>query len=227
MVGVSAVLLLATKRQFQLAALALGVTFAGQLAVLAYMASLDWNAYTAEIAIRTGYRFITKSTGFDGQQALDGWWLLGWLGLAELLGRRRGDVDLLTVPAVAYLVLLVGTAAEYSAGYGWYRLAVIPIVYLAAGRFLWVAVWELSWLRLALAATLAFATAANWAVPLDFKFDARSMGFIVLLAMLPALVVMLRPAPRMWARSAAIALLTLLVPVGILEVANLGYIYGH
>jgi hypothetical protein len=233
-VGVSAVLLLATRRQFQLAALAAGVTFAGQLAVLAYMASLDWNAYTAEIAIRasqlsglTGYRFITNSTGFDGQQALDGWWLLGWLGLAELLGRRRGDVDLLTVPAVAYVVLLLGTAAEYSAGYGWYRLAVMPIVYLAAGRFLWVAVWELSWLRLALAATLAIATAANFAVPLGLKFGAASMGIIVLLAMLPALAVIVLPSVRTWARYGAIALLALLFPIGVLEIVHLDYIYGH
>ncbi|GAC1507216.1 MAG: hypothetical protein NVS1B3_07430 [Candidatus Dormibacteraceae bacterium] len=233
-VGVSAVLLLAARRQFRLAGLAAGVMVAGQVAVLIYMASLDWQAYTAEIGIRasqlsglTGYRFITNSTGFDGQQALDGWWLLGWLGLAEVIGRRRGDLDLIAAPAVVYLILLLGSAAEYSAGYGWYRLTVMPLVYLAAGRFLWVAVWDLSWLRLALAAMLAIATAANWAVPLGLHFGAVSMGVIVLLAMLPALVVMVRPSARLWARSGAIALLALLVPVGILEIANLGYIYGH
>jgi hypothetical protein len=233
-VGVSAVLLFAAGRQFRLALFAAGVTVAGQLAVLVYMASLDWHSYTAEIAIRasqlsgsTGYRFITNSTGFDGQQALDGWWLLGWLGLAEVLARRRGDFDLIAAPAVVYLVLLIGSAAEYSAGYGWYRLTVMPLVYLAAGRFLWVAVWELSWLRLALAATLAIATAANFAVPLGLKFGAASMGIIVLLAMLPALAVMAYPAARRWARYGAIALLTVLIPVGALEVASLSYIYGR
>jgi hypothetical protein len=233
-VGTSAVLLLAARRQFRLAGIAAGVTVAGQVGVLVYMASLDWQAYTAEIAIRasqlsglTGYRFITNSTGFDGQQALDGWWLLGWLGLVELIGRRRGDFDLIAAPGVVYLILLLGSAAEYSAGYGWYRLTVMPLVYLAAGRFLWVAVWELSWLRLALAATLAIATAANFAVPLGLKFGAQSMGAIVLLAILPALVAMVLPAARMWARSGAIALLALLFPVGVMEVANLGYIYGH
>jgi hypothetical protein len=233
-VGVSAVLLLAARRQFRLSLLAASATIAGQLAVLVYMASLDWQSYTAEIAIRagqlsglTGYRFITNSTGFDHQQALDGWWLLGWLGLAELLARGRRRFDLVAVPAVAYLVLLLGSAAEYSSGYGWYRLTVMPLVYLAAGRFLWVAVWELSWLRLALAATLAIATAANWAVPLGFKFTAVSMGAIVLLAMLPALVAMVLPALRMWARYGAIALLVLLFPIGVLEVAHLDYIYGH
>jgi hypothetical protein len=53
------------------------------------------------------------------------------------------------------------------------------------------------------------------------------MGIIVLLAMLPALAVMVRPAARWWARYGAIALLVLLFPIGVLEVAHLDYIYGH
>jgi hypothetical protein len=233
-VGASAVLLLASRRQFRLAALAGGAALVGELAVLAYTASLDWQTYTAEVSIRasqlsgfTAYRFITNTTGFDGQQAFDGWWLLGWLGLAELIGRRRGDGDLLTVPAVVYLLLMLGLAAVYSSGYGWYRLTLIPIVYLSAGRFLWLAAAELSWLRLALAAVLAIATAANWAVPLNVKFDPLLMGGVLLIAMLPALAVMVRPEARSWARSGAFALLALLIPVSLVEVANLGAIYGH
>lgn len=233
-IGASAVLIFAARRQFRLAALAGGAALAGELAVLVYTASLDWNSYAAEVRIRasqlsglTGYRFITNTTGFDGQQAYDGWWLLGWLGLAELIGRRRGDWDLLTVPAVVYLLLMLGLAAEYSSGYGWYRLTLIPIVYLSAGRFLWLAAAELSWPRLALAAALAIATAANWAVPLDIKLDPVLLGGLVLFAVLPALVVMLRPQARSWARSGAFALLALLLPVSLLEVANLAAIYGH
>ena len=233
-VGISAALLFAARRQFRLAALAGGLALAGELAVLAYTASLDWNSYAGEVRIRagqlsglTGYRFITNTTGFDGQQALDGWWLLGWLGLAEVVGRRRADWDLLTVPAIGYLLLMLGLAAGYSAGYGWYRITVIPIVYLSAGRFLWLAAAELSWQRLALAAVLAIATAANWAAPLHLKFDPILLGGVVLLAVLPALVVMVRPDARSWARSGAFALLAVLIPVGLVEVANLGAIYGH
>ena len=233
-IGVSAVLLFATRRQFRLAILAGTLALAGELAVLAYTASLDWHTYTTEVRIRasqlsglTGYRFITSSTGFDHQQAVDGWWLLGWLGLAELIGRRRGDWDLLTVPAVVYLLLMLGLAAEYSGGYGWYRITLIPIVYLSAGRFLWLAAAELSWPRLALAAVVAIATAANWAIPLNIKFDPMLLGGVVLLAVLPAIVVMVRPDARSWARSGAFALLALLIPTGLLEVANLGAIYGH
>jgi len=233
-IGASAVLLFATRRQFRLAALAGGAALVGELAVLAYVASLDWHSYVGEVRIRasqlsglTGYRFITNTTGFDGQQAWDGWWLLGWLGIAELVGRRRGDWDLLTVPAIVYLLLMLGLAAEYSSGYGWYRLTLIPIVYLSAGRFLWLAAAELSWPRLAIAAVLAIATAANWAAPLGFKFDPILLGGVVLLAVLPALVVMVRPDARSWARSGAFALLALLLPASLVEVANLGAIYGH
>jgi len=220
--------------EFRLAALAGGAALVGEVAVLAWVASQDWSSYAGEVRIRasqlsgfTGYRFITNTTGFDGQQAWDGWWLLGWLGLAELIGRRRGDWDLLTVPVIVYLLLMLGLAAEYSSGYGWYRLTGIPIVYLSAGRFLWLAASELSWPRLALVAALAIATAANWAVPLDIKFDPLLLGGVVLLAVLPALVVMVRPETRSWARSGAFALLVLLLPVNLLEVANLGAIYGH
>jgi Na+/H+ antiporter NhaA len=80
---------------------------------------------------------------------------------------------------------------------------------------------------IALVAALAIATAANWAVPLDIKFDPLLLGGVVLLAVLPALVVMVRPETRSWARSGAFALLVLLLPVNLLEVANLGAIYGH
>jgi hypothetical protein len=233
-IGASAVLLFATRRQFRLAALAGGAALLGEVAVLAYVASLDWQSYVGEVRIRasqlsglTGYRFITNTTGFDGQQAWDGWWLLGWLGIAELVGRRRGDWDLLTVPAIVYLLLMLGLAAEYSSGYGWYRLTLIPIVYLSAGRFLWLAAAELSWPRLAIAAVLAIATAANWAAPLGFKFDPILLGGVVLVAVLPALVVMVRPDARSWARSGAFALLALLLPASLVEVANLSAIYGH
>jgi 4-amino-4-deoxy-L-arabinose transferase-like glycosyltransferase len=233
-IGASAVLLLAGRRQLWLAAFAAGATILGEVAVLAYTASLDWHTYLAEVQVRasqlsgfTGYRFITNTTGFDNQQAFDGWWLLGWLALAELIGRRRGDYDLLTVPAVVYLVVMLGTAAYYSSGYGWYRLTIMPIVYLAAGRFIWLAVSELSVLRLAVVAAMALATAANWAAPLHIRFDPTLMGEVVALAVLPALVALAFPRTRARARQGAYVLMVALVPVGIWEVGNLGAIYGH
>src|SRR5260221_8556 len=77
-VGVSAVLLFAAQRQFRLAALAGGAAVLGEVAVLAYTAGLDWGSYAGELRIRAGqlsgltaFRFITNTTGFDGQQAFD------------------------------------------------------------------------------------------------------------------------------------------------------------
>ena len=232
-VGISAVVLLAASRQFRLAVIAAAVTVGAQAVVLGYEAATNWQSYVAEVGIRgsqlsgfTGLRFITNTTGFDGQQAFDGWWLLGWLSLAELIGRRRRDFDLLVVPCIVYLVLLLGTAAHYSSGYGWYRLVVMPLIYLLAGRFLWLAVTELSWARLALAAALGIATAANFAAPMHVNLSAALMGFIVLLAIAPALIAMVFQELRPLARSGALVLLALLIPVGVLEVANLGFIYG-
>jgi hypothetical protein len=233
-VGLSGALLLLGSRQFRLAGLTAAVTAGAQVVVLGYEATLNWPAYAAEVALRgsqlsgfTGLRFITNTTGFDHQQAYDGWWLLGWLGLAEMLGRRRPNLDLIAVPCVLYLLILLGTAADYSSGYGWYRLTVMPLVYLSAGRFIWLAAIELSWTRLGLVAVLAIATAQNWAEPLHIQFTAILIAGLVGLAVLPALVAMADAKLRSGARLAAIAILITLVPAGIIEVAELGFIYGH
>lgn len=233
-VGASAVLLLLSTRQFRLAGLAAAVTAGAQVVVLGYEATLNWPAYAGEVALRgsqlsglTGLRFITNTTGFDRQQAYDGWWLLGWLGVAEIMARRRSNLDLIAVPCVAYLLFILGTSAEYSSGYGWYRLTVMPLIYLSAGRFLWLAAIELSWVRLGVVAALAIATAQNFAEPLHIHFGATLIAGLVALAMLPAFAALAFPARRSWARLGALALIITLIPVGIVEVSELGFIYGH
>ena len=233
-VGISGALLLLGTRQFRLAALTAIATGGAQLVVLGYEATVNWPAYAAEVAIRgsqlsgfTGLRFITNTTGFDHQQAYDGWWLLGWLGVAELLGRRLRNFDVIAVPCVLYVLIMLGTAAEYSSGYGWYRLAVIPLVYLSAGRFIWLAAVELSWIRLGLIAVLAIATAQNWAEPLHLHFSATLVAAIVGLAVMPAFAAIAFVKQRAWAQLGAFALLAVLIPVGVIEVSELGFIYGH
>jgi hypothetical protein len=233
-VGASAAILLASRRQFRLAGWAAGAAVAGQLLVLAYSATQDWHAYTEVTRLRgmqlsafTGYRFIAASFGFDNQQMFDGWWLLGWLGLAELLGRRRGDWDLLTVPAVVYLVAVLGMTADYSGSYGWYRLTIFPLVYLSAGRFLWRAVAEPSVPRLALAAVLGLATLANFAAPFHFTPTPLILGAVIAVAVLPGLVAFVSPSWRREAVAAAFTLLVLLLPVSVLEVFSLSSIFGR
>jgi hypothetical protein len=180
-----------------------------------------------QLSAFTGYRFIAASFGFDNQQMFDGWWLLGWLGLAELLGRRRGDWDLLTVPAVVYLVAVLGMTADYSGSYGWYRLTIFPLVYLSAGRFLWRAVAEPSVPRLALAAVLGLATLANFAAPFHFTPTPLILGAVIAVAVLPGLVAFVSPSWRREAVAAAFTLLVLLLPVSVLEVFSLSSIFGR
>ncbi len=233
-VGACAVLLFITTRRFRLAGMVAIATFVAQLVVIGYEAALNWQAYSAEVSIRgselsgwTGLRFVTNTTGFDRQQAFDGWWLLGWLGIAELFARRRTNHDLIAAPPVVYLLIMLGTAAWYSSGYGWYRLTVMPLVYLAAGRFLWLAAIEVSWVRLGLAAAVAIATWQNFAPPMHVTFNATLIAFVIGLALLPALARMALPGLRSWTRFGAFTLLAALIPLGVVEVAELGYIYGH
>ena len=233
-IGVSACLLLSLRGELVAASLALIATLLGEAGALGYVALLDWHSYTAEAAARssalsgfTGYSFITAVTGFDGQHAVDGWWCLGWLGIAEVIGRRRGTWDLVAVPPVVYMLVMVGLAASYSASYGWYRIAVMPLVYLAASRFLWLAVTELSALRLALAAVVALATLANFAPALGITWGPAILALFTGVAVLPGLAVLGWPAARRQAAIAACVLLALLVPLNAVEVAALGYVYGH
>jgi 4-amino-4-deoxy-L-arabinose transferase-like glycosyltransferase len=233
-VGASAAILLLSRRQFRLAAFAVGAALGGQALVLIYSATQDWHTYTELARLRglhlsalTGYRFIAASMGFDNQQMFDGWWLLGWLSLAELFSRRHGDWDLLTVPAIVYLVAIVGMTADYSGSYGWYRLTVFPIVYLAAGRFLWRAAAEPSVPRLALSALLGLATLANFAAPLQFKPTPLILGAVIAVAVLPGLASFVSPSWRREATGAALALLVLLLPVSVIEVLSLSAIFGR
>lgn len=232
-VGAAAVLLLAGRRQLRLAALAAAATVVGQLLVVAWSAAWDWQVYVELVRLRSAhvsglsaYSFVTGPLAVANHQVFDGWWLLGWLGLAELLARRDGDEDLLTVPAVVYLIAILGMTAEYSGSYGWYRVTLFPIVYLAAGHFLWRAALDVSVPRMALAAAAALATAANFSSPLHLSVSALTLGVLVAIPLLPGAVVLLWPAARRPAMGAGYALLATLAPVGALEVGALGVLFG-
>ena len=74
---------------------------------------------------------------------------------------------------------------------------------------------------------IARATAGNGALRVYCKFDAMLRCGVVLVAVIPAFVEVMWPQARSWARSGAFAFLILSALLSLLEVANLGVIYGH
>ncbi|MHB8507023.1 MAG: glycosyltransferase family 39 protein [Candidatus Dormibacteria bacterium] len=135
---------------------ALGCIAAAVLSVglfAAYGAAFDFNLWLAVIqeqsqrrhGVMSGYTFITSAAGL-GRGLRDGWWALGWMGLALSLARARSDrSNLLALPAFVYAgVILLLTDERIGPIYGWYRISIYPLVYLGAGYLLWEAWRQLS-----------------------------------------------------------------------------------
>ena len=170
-VGVIAGVVLLAERRLWLAVWAGGATAGGLLIYVLYGALVDWPLFLQVVLsqsqnrldVLTAIAFITEPTGVN-RTLHDGWWLLGWIGLAlcALLGRRNQRL-LLVWPAAAYaatMLLLAGT--KQTAAYGWYKLIVYPEVYLAAGVLAWTALRRLSLGLLVLLLVLGGTTATNW-----------------------------------------------------------------
>lgn len=221
-VGAAAVLYLGIRGRWLGVALAAAATAAGTGVVLLYAAALDWHAFTTMISLRaasltlgTPFTFITSRAGIGSHYMLDGWWLAGWLGLAGLLATRRSD--LLTLPPVLYAVALIGMATDYSGPYGWYRLAVMPFVYLAAGDLGWRAIVEPTWTRFVLFALGAVITVSSYAGVAGWRPSPLIAALIGAALLVPGLAVLTgRIGGRAFAAGAVAALLVLMVPFDLL-----------
>ena len=161
----SAVLCLSRDRLWLGAATAVVGASIGTALVLLYAAAFDWHAFMRTVEMRgehltllTPYSFITSRAGIGRHAMVDGWWLVGWIGLA----RRSERSGMVALAPLLYALALLGMAADYSATYGWYRLAVMPLVYLGAGDLAWRAIVQPEWSRFAFLALAAIATAASW-----------------------------------------------------------------
>ena len=120
---------------------AVGGAALGLAAFAAYGAAYDWNLFVAvfreQAAHRTGLTgaidFIADPAGLN-RRARDGWWLLGWMAVGLLLVRDRLSPAqlLLAWPAVAYAAAMLVMTDERVTAFGWYRIAVYPLLYLAA-----------------------------------------------------------------------------------------------
>jgi len=168
--GICAVVLAAAGRWRLAAAAAAAGTLALHLFAL-YGALVDWPLFLsvqAEQASRrtgmmAGLAFIADPSGVN-RRLEDGWWLLGWLGLAVIAARGRRPAPLLVAwPAIAYAAVMMLVAGETEVGqYGWYRIIVYPEVYLAAGWLAWEAVSRRSPALVMALLVLGGATATNW-----------------------------------------------------------------
>jgi 4-amino-4-deoxy-L-arabinose transferase-like glycosyltransferase len=191
--GICAVILLCSGR-WRLAGVVGASAVAGVLLYVSWGALIDWNLFKAVWAeqagkrtgVMSGFEFITTWSGIN-RQLRDGWWLLGWLGLAVLAARggetaggpgssqspgggeyppttsRREWELFLAWPAIAYSAVMLVLANEAQAAqYGWYRVIIYPEVYLAAGWLAWEAVRNRSLTLLTIVLVAGGATATNW-----------------------------------------------------------------
>jgi 4-amino-4-deoxy-L-arabinose transferase-like glycosyltransferase len=121
-------------------------SLAGILLFALYGALLDWHLFVAvfqeQAAHRTGvmgaFEFIVEPEGLN-RRFRDPWWLLGWIGIGAILWQRRRTMtaDLIAWPVVAYAAAMLVMADQRVAYFGWYRIAVYPLLYLAAGYLVW------------------------------------------------------------------------------------------
>ncbi|HEY4025522.1 MAG TPA: glycosyltransferase family 39 protein [Candidatus Dormibacteraeota bacterium] len=168
--GICAVILAASDRWRLAGALAVSGVL-GLLLFVVYGAIIDWAQFVRIWGTQTSYRigvmsafdFITDPSGLN-RRMRDGWWVLGWIGLGMLVGRRGGRRELFVVwPAAAYAATMLVLAGERQVEmYGWYKVIIYPELYLAAGWLAWEAVNRRSLGLLTLVLVLGGATATNW-----------------------------------------------------------------
>jgi len=139
--GTCAVVLLARGRP-RAAAAAMFATLLGLLAFAAYGAAYDWGLFVAIFREQAAHRlgvmgavdFISDPVGLN-RRLRDGWWLAGWLAVGIALFRSRSSPAqwLLAWPAVAYAATMLVMADDRVTVFGWYRITIYPLIYLAAG----------------------------------------------------------------------------------------------
>jgi hypothetical protein len=226
--GICAVILFAYGRWPQAAA-AVAAGLVGLLLYVAYGALVDWPHNLRGVAeqasrrtgVMSGFEFVTAWAGIN-RTLRDGWWLLGWLGIAALAVREGRSRSLfLAWPAIAYAAVIAVLSGESEVvWYGWYRIIVYPEVYLAAGWVAWEAVQRRSLPLAGLVLLFGGATATNWWLGGP---DAAWVPNPVLLCLLiaavlgPAAVLIWRHRSPVWQR---LALLTTGVTLALLLAGN-------
>ena len=239
--GAGAVILAMSSRWAWAAACVLGAA-AGIGLYLLYGALVDWSLLWRIVGeqalnrrgVMAAFEFIADPTGAN-RRLRDGWWLLGWIGAGLwLFHARRADAErLLAWPLFAYLAAVTVLAGEQlTSQYGWYHVAVIPFVYLAAGNLAWRAYVEPSPARLLAVLLLGGAMAteywlgtpgSNW-----IPHPALLVAILVLVVAPAALLAVPRLAPlRGYARTIVGSALVFILVGNILTSLTLADVFAR
>jgi 4-amino-4-deoxy-L-arabinose transferase-like glycosyltransferase len=238
-VGVACALLLALNGRWRLGLVAVAAGIAGLLLYAAYGALVDWQVFLAVLKAQSGrregvmgaYEFIVAPAGI-GKRIRDGWWVLGWLGLGALLIGRRRPPALLAGAALVFTATIMVLASESLViRYGWYRIAVYPLVYVAAGYVCWQAIKGealplLAMLALGGAAAASFGLSARTTD--EWAPSALVESLILGVLMLPSIAAAVRsdlPRLRSVAQAAAITTVCVILVLNIIETLRLADIY--
>jgi 4-amino-4-deoxy-L-arabinose transferase-like glycosyltransferase len=237
-VGAACGLLLFLNGRWRLGLLAGSAAIAGLVLYAAYGALIDWQVFMAVINAQGGrregvmgaYEFIVAPAGI-GRRIRDGWWVLGWLGLGALLMTRRRPPWLLAGASLVFATAIMVLASQsLVARYGWYRIAVYPLVYVAAGYVCWEAIKGEALPLLAVLA-LGGAAAASFGLSTtthEWAPSALVVSIILGVIMLPSIATAVRsdvPRLRQVAQVVAGATLCGILLLNVLESLRLADIY--
>jgi 4-amino-4-deoxy-L-arabinose transferase-like glycosyltransferase len=242
-IGVIVAVVFASLRHWKHASMAVLATWLGLVAYAAYGLSVDWQQFLAVVqaqaarhtGLLSGYEFMVSPAGFsDSVQLHDGWWLLGWVGLALLAAlrrRRRGDLLLAwPIAAFAVTIMLLGDVSA-AFRYGWYRFAIYPLVYLVAADFVVGTVLRPTLVRLALLLALPAAAATVAAspggAPLNppLLLEVAALAVVFAACLVARRAVDARGASRWWPQLAAGALVALVLALNLVQSIRLAEIY--
>jgi uncharacterized membrane protein len=188
----------------------------------------EWQ--THHHGVMAGLEYIVDSAGI-GRSFRDGWWHLGWIALGAMIlrGRHGPRPMLLATTAIVYAagiavlgdVLVVGR-------YGWYRIVLYPIIYLAAGYLTWASIKRPSVPGMLLVVVLGGATAVVMITGKLFTPSPYAISAVVAAGLIPAAVSSWRRESARWRLAAQLslgALLAVIVITSVIESWNLAAIY--